>query len=302
MNKYTYQKLVSIIKTKKTAVCLSLDTDTMRKGEQILEICAPYICMVKLHPELFSDWDSHTHPQLIKQWSVQYNILIMLDAKLVDVPEISYKFLTNTYYRPNEWADMVTVMSVNYVAITNYLRTKGVHIATIPVTEMNTGSPLFALSEYQQFVKNTVLSVPGIIGIINQKTYSSYQPTIPSSVEFNSYSLIGHNTNINNCQEPEPYDDIATKETILKMTPGVVVYGSEITDNISSSRYRTIRDAMVRDGNDIVIIGGSLINSNSGNSLINSNSNSGSLTEKNELLIEKAKDAAYESIQYSKFV
>ena len=294
----TYQKLVKIIKTKQTAVCLSLDTDTIAKGLQILEICAPYICMVKIHPELFSDWDTNIHPQLIKQWATQYNILVMLDAKLVDVPEISYKFLTNTHYRANEWSDMVTVMSVNYVAITNYFRTKGLHMATIPVTEMNTGSPLFALQEYQQFVKNTVLTVPGIVGIINQKTYSSYQSAIPSTVEFNSYSLIGHNTNINNCHEPEPYDsyeDISIKETILKMTPGVVVYESEITDPTRQSRYRTIRDAMERDGNDIVIIGGSLI----------SVANNIDCEKKEDIMIlfhEKARDAAYESKQYSKYI
>ena len=283
----TYHKLVKIIKAKQTAVpltlnskptpggqrigvtpvalhwacnpvqtvCLSLDTDTIHKGLELLDKCAPYICMVKLHPELFIDWDTSTHPQLIKQWSIQYNILIMLDAKLVDVPEISYRFLMNSHYRANEWADMVTVMSVNYVTISDYLRTQGLLLVTIPVTEMNTGSPLFAQPEYQQFIKDSVLSYPSIIGIINQKTYSAC------------------------CPEP------SGERAFLKMTPGVVVYDSEITDNTHTSRYRTIKDAMFRDGNDIVIIGGSLIN----------------WSNKVNGLIDKAKDAASESMQYSKF-
>ena len=252
----TYHKLINIIKTKHTAVCLSLDTDTIHKGLELLNKCAPYICMVKLHPELFTDWDSHIHPQLIKQWSSQYNILIMLDAKLVDVPEISYRFLMNSHYRANEWADLVTVMSVNYVTISDYLRSQGLSIATIPVTEMNTGSPLFALTEYQQFIKDSVLSYPGLVGIINQKTYSAYQT------------------------------ESTVKESFLKMTPGVVVYDSEVT--AKSTRYRTIKDAMFRDGNDIVIIGGSLINkANWENKIIG--------------LIENARDAASESMQYSKF-
>jgi orotidine-5'-phosphate decarboxylase len=260
----TYNNLTSIIKQKGTCVCLSLDTESFAKGQQILAVCAPYICMVKLHPELFSDWDSQTHPQIITEWKREYNILVMLDAKLVDVPEISYKMLKNPYYKSVTWADMVTVMSVNYIGITDYLRSQGISIATIPVTEMNTGSPLFAMSEYQKFVTNSVLSYPGIIGIINQKTYLSYQT------------------------------EITVKETFLKMTPGVVVYDSEITDNTHESRdmgvhdnmthlrYRTIKDAMFRDGNDIVIIGGSLIREQ-----VN--------------LREKAKDSAYESMQYSKF-
>lgn len=247
-----YHKLVDIIKTKHTAVCLSLDTDTIHKGKKILDICAPYICMVKLHPELFTDWDSNTHPQLIKHWSTQYNIIVMLDAKLVDVPEISYRFLMNSHYRANEWAEMVTVMSVNYVTISDYLLSRGLSLATIPVTEMNTGSPLFTQPEYQQFVNDSVLSYPSIIGIINQKTYLT-------------------------C-----YSEPSGERTFLKMTPGVVVYDSEITDKTRESRYRTIKDAMMRDGNDIVIIGGSLI-------------------REQDNLLEKAQDAAAESMQYSKF-
>lgn len=276
-----YNKLRGIIKQKRTCVCLSLDTDTFAKGQQILETCAPYICMVKLHPELFSDWDTSTHPQIIAEWKREYNILVMLDAKLVDVPEISYKMLNNPYYKAADWADMVTVMSVNYVGITDYLRKQSLYIATIPVTEMNTGSPLFAMPEYQNFIKNSILSQPGIIGIINQKTYSAYQPNIPSSVEFNTLSLnmpLGYDMT-----DPDAYQtESAVKETFLKMTPGVVVYDSEITDNTHESRYRTIKDAMFRDGNDIVIIGGSLI-------------------REQENLLEKAKDSAYETMQYSKF-
>lgn len=265
-----YHKLVKIIKEKQSAVCLSLDTDTIMKGQHILEICAPYICMLKIHPELFSDWDSNKHPQLIKEWRQQYNIIIMLDAKLVDVPEISYKFLMNSHYKSTEWADMVTVMAINYISITEYFRKQDVKITTIPVTEMNTRSQLFEKGEYIQFIKDTILSYPGIMGIINQKTYSACSQVI------NPYPL-SNKTN----------DDNMFRDTIIKMTPGVVVYESEITAN-NKSRYRTIKDAMVRDGNDIVIIGGSLIN------VIN-NTN-----EKNEYN-QKAKDAAYESIQYSKF-
>lgn len=277
----TYNKLTGIIKQKQSAVCLSLDTDTFAKGQHILAICAPYICMVKLHPELFSDWDSQIHPQIITEWKQTYNILIMLDAKLIDVPEISYKMLKNPHYKFDIWADMVTVMAINYVSITDYLRKQSLNIATIPVTEMNSGSPLFVMLEYQNFIKNSILSRPGIIGIINQKTYSAYQPNIPSTIEFNTLSLnvaLGYNGSV-----PDAYQSETTvKESFLKMTPGVVVYNSEITDNMHESRYRTIRDAMFRDGNDIVIIGSSLI-------------------REQDNLLEKVKDSAYESMQYSKF-
>lgn len=243
-----YQNLIN---QQKSAVCLSLDTTTFSRAVEILEICAPYICMVKLHPELFIDWDPATHPQMICEWRSKYNIAVLLDAKLVDVPEISYRFIINPHYRAPEWADMVTVMTVNYVAITDYFREKGLLLATIPVAEMNCPtSSLFKYEAYRSFVKSLIVGYPGIIGIINQRTYSQ----IPGT------------------------------ETILKMTPGIVVYETEINQD-NCLRYRTIKEAMTDDGNDIVIIGGSLIRE----------------TEHYKIL-KKITDAARETQLYSKFM
>jgi orotidine-5'-phosphate decarboxylase len=207
--------------------------------------------MVKLHPELFIDWDPSSHPQKINEWRTKYNIAILLDAKLVDVPEISFRFITNPHYNAHEWADMVTVMTVNYVAITDYFRCQNLSIATIPVAEMNCPtSSLFKYEAYRGFVKTLITGYPGIIGIINQRTYSQVPGT----------------------------------ENIIKMTPGVVVYEREITAD-NCLRYRTIKDAMTTDGNDIVIIGGSLIRE----------------TEP-EKILKKIKDACLETKLYSKFM
>jgi orotidine-5'-phosphate decarboxylase len=243
-----YQNLIN---EHKSAVCLSLDTTTFGRAEQILEICAPYICMVKLHPELFMDWDPVTHPQKISEWRTKYNIAVLLDAKLVDVPEISYRFITNPHYRATEWADMVTVMTVNYIAITDYFRSRNMSITTIPVTEMNCPtSSLFKYEAYRSFVKSLITGYPWIIGIINQRTYSQVPGT----------------------------------ENILKMTPGIVVYETEITPD-NCLRYRTIKEAMVDDGNDIVIIGGSLIRETV-----------------HEKILQKIKVAASATQLYSKFM
>ena len=47
--------LIGLVIRKKTALCLSLDVSSWKVGKEILDLCGPYICMVKLHCDLFTD-------------------------------------------------------------------------------------------------------------------------------------------------------------------------------------------------------------------------------------------------------
>jgi orotidine-5'-phosphate decarboxylase len=184
--------------------------------------------MVKLHPDLLYDWVSNPlrHSNTLKELAERYNFMIMADLKLVDVPAISYKQLVNPNYLINTWADFITVMSVNYTGIVTYLASKDItrNIIPVPVTEMNVnGSSLFQEAEYQNFVAG-LLDDGGVQIVVSQRSYAG----------------------------------LLKAKNIMAMTPGVTIHPA--TGNNPLQKYRSIQDAICQDGNQIVIIGGSIIN------------------------------------------
>ena len=80
-------ELREIISDKRTAVCLSLDVPNWQLGRELLQIAAPYICMVKIHPDLFSDWTQTAQNELINM-AQEGRYQIMCDQKMADVPKI----------------------------------------------------------------------------------------------------------------------------------------------------------------------------------------------------------------------
>jgi len=218
-------KLRDIITQKQTSVCLSLDVSSFEYGKYVLDICGPYICMVKLHPDLLYDWVANPlrHANTLKELAERYNFMIMADLKLVDVPAISYKQLVNPNYLVHTWADFVTVMSVNYSGIVTYLASKDITRNIIPVlvTEMNTRTELFQEADYQNFVAGLL---EGVQIVVSQRSYAG----------------------------------LLKAKNIMSMTPGVIIHPA--TGNNPLQKYRTIQEAICQDGNQIVIIGGSILN------------------------------------------
>lgn len=234
-------QLYEIIQCKRTSVCLSLDVSSFEYGKYVLDICGPYICMVKLHPELLYDWCSNPmrHSATLKELASTYNFMIMYDAKLTDVPAICYKQVCNPNYLAHTWADFITVMPTNYNAICTYLASMDItrNITPLLVTEMNTMSPLFDSNEYKLYI-TSLLESGTVSAVISQRSYLQ--------------SIRQHN--------------------ILSMTPGVIIKPADSNSvsvacntiqqphAIQQQYYRSIYDAIYKDGNLIVIIGGSIIN------------------------------------------
>lgn len=221
-------RLRDIITQKQTCVCLSLDVASFEYGKYVLDICGPYICMVKLHPDLLYDWVANPlrHANTLKDLAERYNFMIMADLKLIDVPAISYKQLVNPNYLIHTWADFVTVMTVNYTSIVTYLSSKDItrNIIPVPVTEMNVnGSVIFQEADYQNFVAGLLDANVQIV--VSQRSYAG----------------------------------LLKEKNIMAMTPGVII-NPETNGTNPLQKYRTIREAICRDGNQIVIIGGSILN------------------------------------------
>jgi len=217
--------LLQTIHKKQTAICLSLDVDTWVEGRTILQTCAPHICMVKVHCDLFADWSQSCVTELFDM-AQEYEFLIMQDSKFSDVPKIVYKQLTEPPFRISKWADYVTIQPLNYLDVCEYLQSTGnpTVVSLVCVAEMNTQNSFSKKPEYLAIVRDLVCqNRRRIPAIVSQSMFADSDLGVPSAC--------------------------------IRMTPGVCIERCE-----SGPRYRTIEDAICRDGNHVVIIGESLIN------------------------------------------
>lgn len=227
-NNNNNKSLLQIIHKKQTAICLSLDVDTWSVARNILHACAPYICMVKVHCDLFADWSDSCATELFDM-AQEYEFLIMQDSKLSDVPKIVYKQLTEPPFRIAKWADYVTIQPLNYLDVCEYLEGQvgnctDFPIALVCVAEMNTQNSFSKNPEYLAIVRDLVCK--------NREQI----PAIVSQAAFAEY-------------------DLGPPSECIRITPGVCIEQCE-----SGARYRTIEAAITRDKNHVVIIGESLIN------------------------------------------
>ena len=215
-------ELREIISDKQTAVCLSLDVPNWQLGRQLLQIAAPYICMVKIHPDLFSDWTREAQTELINMAQTgRYQI--MCDQKMADVPKIVYRQIRADMLGLYRVADWITIMPNNYLDVAEFLSNSVEYTACRPqlllVGQMNTKSSLSNTPDFKAAVSEIIL-----------------QPNYPVRAMITQLNV---------------YSDV-----VLGMTPGVVL---DDAPNPDPARYRTIRDAIRRDHNQVVILGASLL-------------------------------------------
>lgn len=81
--------LINIIRQKETILVLSLDVTNKTQFFTVLKECAPYICALKLHFELYSFLKGKTLNKLI-QYSKKYNFIIIEDRKFADIGNTQY--------------------------------------------------------------------------------------------------------------------------------------------------------------------------------------------------------------------
>lgn len=221
MNNKFNAKLVEIIKTKHTSVCLSLDIPLWREAKSVLDKCGPYICMAKLHSDLIADWSYDVMKEL-KALAGKHNFLLMEDAKLIDVPHINKLKMTTTKHVIKEWADAITVHWSNYLDTRSEIESLSIH--PVCVTDMNTVNDDIKLIDFD-VIRDKLIDINGanrVTSIVHQRA-------------------------------------LKKNGNVLKMTPGVVEDEPDMK-YVENNRYRTIESAMVRDRNHIVIIGSNIIN------------------------------------------
>ena len=256
--------LIGLVIRKKTALCLSLDVSSWKVGREILELCGPYICMVKLHSDLFTDIGNiNLFIKELKVLSRKYKFLIMEDMKLGDVDKITYKKITNSFFKYGEWANLITIHGLTANSVYKYSQTQNA-IDKKPNTK-NAIKDEIIIEEINDAIKQEDGGIDNLNNIdIDRKLYFNNMCLVSDMNQMNCLCDEDYN---NKCFEllndNEDFSPIIVAQNgnkvkdRVKLTPGVSINDSDI--NNKNRKYRSIEEAICNDKNHIIIVGNDIV-------------------------------------------
>lgn len=105
------KKILKIVETKQTNLCLAADVHTSTELLQLADIIGPHIAIFKTHLEIIEDWTPDLGKQL-KALSRKHNFLIFEDRKLADIGNTMSMQYEHSVFKIAEWADIINVHPV----------------------------------------------------------------------------------------------------------------------------------------------------------------------------------------------
>ena len=219
MHKLT-QKLNSIIKTKKTRLCISLDVTTKAELIKLADQLGPYVCMVKTHIDIIEDFDWDLIEQL-KALAKKHSFLIFEDRKFADIGNTVSLQYEKGIYRIAEWADIINAHILPGPGIIEGLKKIG----------LPKGRGLLLLAEMSS--KDNFLT-------------TEYTKACVELAEEHKDFVMGFI-----CQSK-----VSSNPALLHLTPGVQL---AVKSDGLGQQYRTPEQALTVDGCDIIIVGRGII-------------------------------------------
>lgn len=104
------KKIMSLMRTKKTNLCLAIDFTKVDKVLEYVEKAAPFVLAIKLHADAITDF-SEEFTEKLKTMAKNLNFIIFEDRKFADTGNTNLLQLHGALKVAN-WADVVTVHAV----------------------------------------------------------------------------------------------------------------------------------------------------------------------------------------------
>lgn len=163
-------KLMDIMSTKQTNLCLAADltnaTDLLNLAEQV----GPHICILKTHIDIIDDYHSNMI-QPLKEIAERHNFLLLEDRKFSDIGKtVEYQY-SKGIFQISSWANLVTVHSLmgkgvlDAIKASEGMKERGVFLlaqassAGNLITEDYIQNTLKMSEEYPELVTGTMIAV-----------------------------------------------------------------------------------------------------------------------------------------------
>lgn len=132
------RKLFTIMATKKTNLCLSVDLTTSTEILDLIEKVGEHVCLVKTHVDIIEDFSNSFISQL-QQLAKKFNFLILEDRKYADIGHTVSLQYSQGLYKVSDWADCVTSHSLPGEGILKALNnsTNGISRGVFLLAEMS---------------------------------------------------------------------------------------------------------------------------------------------------------------------
>ncbi len=214
------KELFLIMEKKKSNLAVAVDVTTKEELLYQVNAVAPYVCAIKTHIDMISDFDNDLLMEL-QQLAIKHQFLLIEDRKFADIGKTSKSQYEGGIYQISNWADLVTVHAIPGPGIVEGLRETGLQLGrgALLLAEMSSQGSLATGAYTEAAVQMAKEYSDFVIGFISQHRITN-----------------------------EPY--------FIHMTPGVsLTEGS----GVFRQQYRTPEDAIYRDGCDLIIVGSSII-------------------------------------------
>ncbi|XP_050346327.1 uridine 5'-monophosphate synthase [Nymphalis io] len=214
------KQLFTIMATKKTNLCLSVDLTSSTKILDLLEKVGEHVCLVKTHIDIIEDYTSDFIVRL-KQLAQTFNFLILEDRKYADIGNTVSLQHSKGLYKVGEWADCVTAHSLPGEGILKALNnSSGLSRGVFLLAEMSSEGNLITTD----YTETTV------------KMSSKYPELITGFV----------------CQKKDTFKDPG----LIQLTPGVQLESSK--DELGQV-YNTPEKVILENGADIIVVGRGIV-------------------------------------------
>lgn len=103
--------LLELMEIKKTNLAVAADVTTTEELINLANSVGPYICVLKTHADIISDWTSDT-ARLLQDAATKHNFLLFEDRKFADIGSTAFRQVSGGVHRIADWAHIVNAHAV----------------------------------------------------------------------------------------------------------------------------------------------------------------------------------------------